>query len=120
MQVKMWAITYRQSPIFYLHPDMSGIVSEDHARRIAAKILGFGGVGGEEARTAAYDPNTGSIYNANIDAITAVLVDIDGPEPEKKAVLCPTCEGKGYVEYVWTTGFMRGHRCGCALGRSRR
>jgi hypothetical protein len=56
MQVQMWAINYRQKPTFYLHPDIHGIVSEDHAARIGADILGL-------------DSSEGVI---------AVKVDIDG------------------------------------------
>ena len=37
--MQMWAINYRQKPTFFLHPDVHGIVSEDHAARIAAGIL---------------------------------------------------------------------------------
>jgi hypothetical protein len=40
-QVQMWAITYRQKPTFYLHPDIHGIVSADHAAQIGARILGL-------------------------------------------------------------------------------
>lgn len=37
---KMWAVTYKQRPTFYLDPHVSGIVSADHARRIAADVMG--------------------------------------------------------------------------------
>jgi len=41
MQVQMWAVTYRQKPTFYLHPDVHGILSAEGAARIGADILGL-------------------------------------------------------------------------------
>lgn len=35
----MWRVWHPDHPTFYLHPDELGIVSENHARRIAAKML---------------------------------------------------------------------------------
>ena len=40
-QVKMWAITYRQKPTFYLHPDIHGILTPEGAAKIGADILGL-------------------------------------------------------------------------------
>lgn len=36
----MWAVTYKCRPTFYLDPHVSGITSADHARRIAADVMG--------------------------------------------------------------------------------
>jgi len=38
---ELWAISYRQRALFYLHPDIHGIVSEAHAARIGAGIMGL-------------------------------------------------------------------------------
>jgi hypothetical protein len=43
----MWAITYRQRPTFYLHPDIHGITGAVHAAEIGADILGLKGTGRE-------------------------------------------------------------------------
>lgn len=36
----MWAVTYKCRSTFYLDPRVSGITSADHARRIAAGVMG--------------------------------------------------------------------------------
>jgi len=58
MGIKMWAVTYPGRPTFYLCPHVSGIVSADHATRLAAKVL--------NARDAFY-----------IDRISVAEVDLD-------------------------------------------
>lgn len=41
MPVKMtlWAVTYRTTPTFYLDAQVQGIVSAEHAARIATEIV---------------------------------------------------------------------------------
>ena len=41
MSIQMWAITYPGRSTFFLCPHVSGIVDEDHAKRLGAKVLGL-------------------------------------------------------------------------------
>lgn len=36
----LYSVTYGVRPTFYLDPNVQGIVSLDHARRVAASVLG--------------------------------------------------------------------------------
>lgn len=59
----------REVPTFYLHPNVQGIVSTDHAERIATEILGDRG--------------------GRVVYVSAVLVDVDVPETPRDLPTCP-------------------------------
>jgi hypothetical protein len=49
MSVTMWSVTYQGRPVFYLDPNVQGIIHKAQAVKIACRVLGIGTHGAVES-----------------------------------------------------------------------